>query len=205
MTENIYSLLITAFVLGFSSGISPGVLFALIISESIQHGAKAGIRIAMAPLITDLPIILISLYVFSQLSQVKILLFLISLIGGSYICYLGYKNITVIPEYSGAQVKSNSLRKGVIANIFAPGPYVFWMSIGAPLLSESFSISFISGILFIVVFYVMLVGMQITIGVVSSRMKKFIGGKFYLVVVRTLGLVLIALGLFYVYNGYAKL
>lgn len=205
MFESSESLLLAAFILGFTSGISPGVLFALIISESIQHGALAGIKVAVAPFITDLPIVLLSLFVFQQLAQVNILLALISFAGGLYLVYLGYKNIAAVPDFTATSHKSSSIRKGVIANFLAPGPYVFWMSIGAPLLTDSFNLSLMTGILFIIIFYTFLVGMKIIIAIVTAKVKKFIGGKVYVATVKILGIVLIGLGLFYIYNGYLKL
>ncbi|MBU1100100.1 MAG: LysE family transporter [Bacteroidetes bacterium] len=205
MFESSESLLAAAFVLGFTAGISPGVLFALIISESIQHGAKAGIKVAIAPFITDLPIVLLSLFVFQQLSQVNLLLALISFAGGLYLAWLGYKNIVTIPDFSNEVVKSNSIRKGVVANFLAPGPYVFWMSLGAPLLTEAFNLSVLTGALFIIIFYTFLVGMKITIAIITANVKKFIGGRVYVMTVKILGMVLIGLGVLYIYNGYLKL
>ena len=50
-------------VYGLSAGFSPGPLMALVISQTLKHGIREGAKVAMAPLITDLPIILVSLLV----------------------------------------------------------------------------------------------------------------------------------------------
>lgn len=50
--------LLTGVLLGLSSGLAPGPLLALVASETLRHGVRAGVRVALAPLITDLPIIL---------------------------------------------------------------------------------------------------------------------------------------------------
>jgi len=44
-------------MLGTSAGFAPGPLLTLVISESLQHGVKSGAKVALAPIITDLPII----------------------------------------------------------------------------------------------------------------------------------------------------
>ncbi|MCD6225405.1 MAG: hypothetical protein J7K32_07820 [Deltaproteobacteria bacterium] len=44
-------------ILGLSAGLIPGPLLTLVISETLRHNIKAGIKIAVAPLLTDLPII----------------------------------------------------------------------------------------------------------------------------------------------------
>ncbi len=55
-------------VLGLSAGLSPGPLLALVISETVSKGLGAGIRIALAPLVTDLPVVAISFLLVSGLS-----------------------------------------------------------------------------------------------------------------------------------------
>ena len=49
-------------LLGLSSGISPGPLLTLVIAETLRYGLGAGIRVAITPFITDLPIILLTLW-----------------------------------------------------------------------------------------------------------------------------------------------
>lgn len=44
-------------IFGFIAGISPGPLLTLVITETITHNKSEGIKIAIAPLITDLPIL----------------------------------------------------------------------------------------------------------------------------------------------------
>ena len=77
-------------VLGISSGLSPGPLLALVISETLRHGVKAGVKVALAPIITDLPIIILTLLVLSKLSGFPEILGAISLAGGIFICTLGF-------------------------------------------------------------------------------------------------------------------
>ncbi|MDY6953588.1 MAG: LysE family translocator, partial [Thermodesulfobacteriota bacterium] len=47
-------------VLGLSAGFAPGPLLALVISQTLRHNAVEGLKVALAPLVTDLPIILIT-------------------------------------------------------------------------------------------------------------------------------------------------
>lgn len=52
----IFTFLISGIIFGLSAGISPGPLLALVISETLKFGRKEGIKVAIAPLITDIPI-----------------------------------------------------------------------------------------------------------------------------------------------------
>ena len=83
------------------------LLITLSDTETLKHNRKAGIRIALAPLITDLPIILITYYIFSKLSQFDIILNIISLCGGIFFAYLGYETIrTKEPELTDVKKTS---------------------------------------------------------------------------------------------------
>ena len=66
MLEIIEFLALGAF-LGLASGISPGPLLTITISETLQHGKWEGIKVAISPLITDLPIVLNLHYLFCHI------------------------------------------------------------------------------------------------------------------------------------------
>ena len=55
-------------LLGLSAGLSPGPLLTLVVSETFRHDFKAGIKVAISPLITDLPIILLTVIILDRLS-----------------------------------------------------------------------------------------------------------------------------------------
>ena len=53
----------TAFALGFGAGISPGPLLTLVLTSTLQRGFGAGLRVALAPLLTDAPIVILAVAV----------------------------------------------------------------------------------------------------------------------------------------------
>ena len=44
-------------VFGLAAGLMPGPLLALVIQQTLRHGPGEGIKVAAAPLLTDLPIV----------------------------------------------------------------------------------------------------------------------------------------------------
>ncbi|MCX9013779.1 MAG: hypothetical protein OIN89_03135 [Candidatus Methanoperedens sp.] len=48
--------LVSGMIFGLTSGISPGPLLTLVISETLKNGSSGGMKVAVAPLITDIPI-----------------------------------------------------------------------------------------------------------------------------------------------------
>jgi len=120
------NLLTTGLLLGLAAGIAPGPLLALVISETLKHGVKTGIKVALVPVITDFPIIILTLLILAKLSGFHALLGVISFIGGFFILFLGYESVrTKGVCYSLNDCKPDSLRKGIIINTLNPHPYLF--------------------------------------------------------------------------------
>ncbi len=46
--------------LGLAAGFAPGPLLTMVISQTISHGFREGVKTAFSPIITDLPIVLVS-------------------------------------------------------------------------------------------------------------------------------------------------
>ncbi len=61
-------------VFGLTAGISPGPLLTLVISETIRHNKTEGVKIAVAPLITDIPIVLLTIFILSKMASSDIVL-----------------------------------------------------------------------------------------------------------------------------------
>ena len=80
--------LISGILFGLIAGMSPGPLLTLVISETIRHNRKAGILIAAAPLLTDIPIILVSVLIISKLPNSNLVLGILSIMGALFIAYL---------------------------------------------------------------------------------------------------------------------
>ena len=112
-------------ILGLSAGFAPGPLLTLVISETLQHDIKSGVKVAIAPIITDLPIIIITLFILAKLSNFHNILGIISLTGGFVILFMGYESIrTKGVELNLQETKSRSLMKGILVNALSPHPYI---------------------------------------------------------------------------------
>src|SRR3989338_4092115 len=83
-----FSLVVSAVVLVLSAGVSPRPLLAIVLAETLKHNRVAGIKVALSPLITDGPILLLSLFLLSRLSNLDLLLGGISLFRASFFSFL---------------------------------------------------------------------------------------------------------------------
>jgi threonine/homoserine/homoserine lactone efflux protein len=194
--------LISGMILGLSAGIAPGPLLALVIGETIQHDLKAGVKVAFAPIITDVPIVLLTLLILSRLAHFHTLLGVISILGGCFISYLGFESIrSTGANITIKNVKEQSLQKGVVANFLSPHPYLFWLTVGAPMTVKAMDQSVFMAVAFIGSFYLLLVGSKIAIAVMVGKSRSFLTGNAYIYIMRCLGMILLILAGFLFYDG----
>jgi threonine/homoserine/homoserine lactone efflux protein len=178
-------------ILGLSAGIAPGPLLALIISETLRYDIKSGIKIALAPVITDAPIIALTLMLSASLSEFSFLLGVISFAGAVFIFYLGIDSIRT----KGTVVEidttpSSSFKKGIFVNALSPHPYLFWFTVGAPIMTKALQQSTACVVSFIAGFYLLLVGSKIILAVITGKSRTFMSGSAYILIMRVLGMIL---------------
>jgi threonine/homoserine/homoserine lactone efflux protein len=178
--------------LGLYAGFSPGPLLTLVISQTIKHGPREGVKVAFAPIITDFPIILVSTFLLVRLSNYKSVLAVISILGGIFLVYLAYVSIrTKGVEVDMDEELPYSFMKGAIVNALNPHPYVFWVTIGAPLIIKSLAESYIAPVLFVGSFFGCLVGSKVLLVIITGKSRHFLTGRSYLYIMRVLGIVLL--------------
>ena len=176
---------------GLTAGMAPGPLMTLVITHTLQHGAREGLLIAAAPLVTDIPIILLSLFVLGQFAHSQTALAIIGICGGTYIVYLALETMkTAPPGHGTAEPAPNSLKKGAIVNALNPHPYLFWATVGAPFVIKSGAEHSAAPWAFIGGFYVLLVGSKIALALLVGRYRTVLVGSIYPYVMRALGLLL---------------
>jgi threonine/homoserine/homoserine lactone efflux protein len=197
-----FTFLLSGIIFGLTLGVSPGPLLTLVISETLKHNRKEGIKVAIAPIITDLPIVLITLLILSKISNFDPILGSISILGAIFIGYLAYENIfTKRVELNIQDVKPQSLKRGIIANFLSPHPYIFWFIIGAPTVLKALGISLFSSLSFILGFYVFLVGSKIFIATVVEKSRSFLKSDIYVYAIKFLGILLLIFSLMFLMEG----
>ena len=194
--------IISGLVFGLGGGLTPGPLMTLVITESLKHGTKEGLKVAMAPLITDLPVVFLSIFLLSRLSELNLVIGIISVLGAIFLVYLGYESLT----FQGIEIdtktfRSQSLRKGILANIFNPAPILFWISVGAPTVLKGYEVSLMASVYFIFFMYLCLVGSKLLMALLVGKSRQFLKSKNYLFVIKTLGVVLIIFAIIFLKDG----
>lgn len=191
-------------VLGFAAGVTPGPTLGLVISQTLRYGWRGGNLVALAPLFSDFPIIVLIVLALKDLPANY--LHALSIIGGLFVLYLGSQIIRGAPsaEVEGADVSRDRhiLVPAVAANLMNPHPYLFWATVGGALLVRSFSAGGIAvSIAFLAAFYLLLVGSKMTIAFIVSRSRAWIRGRMYHGMLATSGVLLIGIGVLLIWEG----
>jgi threonine/homoserine/homoserine lactone efflux protein len=197
--------LFSGITLGLSAGVSPGPLMALVLSETLSKGKKAGIYVALAPLLTDLPIIIMSLLMIDFLSSFHAAIGCLSFAGALYLLWLSKENFQARQFKINTGGGGQSFKKGILANFLNPAPYLFWISIGSPLMVKGWQLHMINPVLFLSGFYVFLVGAKILIALLVGVYRTRINDRLYRWINVMLGSLLILLSLKFFYDGYNSL
>jgi threonine/homoserine/homoserine lactone efflux protein len=198
----IATLLLSGLVLGLSAGLSPGPILTLVIFQTLRYDIMEGVKVALAPLLTDAPIVLFSLVLLARVSGLKIVLGSLSIFGSIYLFYLAYESLRFKgSDLDSDTVKPQSIKKGIMVNFLNPSPYVFWMSIGGPLVLKASHVHVALPFFFIVPFYVLLVGSKCMVAVISGNSRGFLKSRHYVYTMRALGCFLVVFGIFFFVDG----
>jgi threonine/homoserine/homoserine lactone efflux protein len=200
------SALTTGILFGLSSGLAPGPLLALVVTQTLKHDAKEGMKVAVAPLLTDLPVILVSVFVLTRFLNYRSILGGISLAGGLYVLYLAYESFKTKPlTLSVSETEPHSFRKGWLVNTLSPHPYLFWITVGTPVILKSGELGLLPPVMFVLSFFASLVGSKMLLALLIGKSRSFLTRGTYLWVMRGLGVMLALFGIFLLRDGFTLL
>jgi len=155
-----------AVVLGFSAAAMPGPFQAYLIETAARRGHRAAAVAALAPLLSDGPIILIATLLLSRLPAWS--LSTLRVVGGAYVLYLAlvaYLTLRdLIPTFEDdppPKASSTSAIQAATINLLSPGVYIYWAAVSGPLLIMGWRAHPLTGVAFLALFYgVMLLASQ---------------------------------------------
>ena len=193
---NAFESLFSGIVFGLVAGLSPGPMLALVIAEALKFGKEEGFKVAVSPLITDSTIILLTSLALSTLAEHDVVIGLISIFGACYLVYIGLENLrTKASKFEVLIVKKEGFKRAIITNLLNPHTYLFWLSVGSPIVLETLKTDASATVLFLLGFYAFLIGSMTFVALVVDRSKSLVNSKYHSYVIRVLGIVLILFAL----------
>jgi len=183
---------------GFAAAAQPGPFQAYLISQTLSNGWRRTLPAALAPLISDGPIIVLTLVVLSHV-PVWFQRFLY-IVGGLFILYLAYSAFVAWRNFDEAGVVTHSgsrqsAVRAAMMNALSPGPYLYWSLVTGPILLAGWRKAPVNGIGFLVSFYATIILSLIAIIVVFGTARRF-GPKVNRVFVGVSAIALASFGLY---------
>ena len=193
--------------LGLSATATPGPFLAFLLAQTLKYGWRRTLPAALAPLVSDGPIVTLVLVVLTQtplwfLSLLKIMggLFILYLARGAFLA-LKASDDSLQPAEEATQ---QNFFKAVLMNALSPGPYLFWSVLAGPIVLEAWRQSPGLGLSFVFGFYGTLIGgfagfiiLFATASQLGPRVSKILSG--------ISAIALLGFGLYQIWDGVTAL
>jgi threonine/homoserine/homoserine lactone efflux protein len=195
--------LVLGITYAFAAAIQPGPFQTFLVSQTLKNGWKKTLPAAFAPILSDIPIIIIVLLLLTRIPS-GILAFL-QLGGGLLLFYLAYDSFKSFLNFEkvSKQKKSqsdNTLFKAVMVNALNPNPYLGWSLIMGPLFIEAYREAAVNGAVLIIGFYLTMVICQMAI-IILFGLTKNLGPKVTKITLGIAALGLTAFGIYLIQQG----
>ena len=181
-------------------------MLALVLAQTLRHGSREGCKIALTPLLTDPPIILVTLALASILAQLRPLLGIVSIAGSVFVLYLAWESFWPVRQQADALAgRPRSWLKGIVTNLLNPHPWIFWLTVGEAILAKAMAQSWRVAAAFLAGFYLLLVGSKVTVALLAGRSRHLLTGRPYRVAMRVLAVMLALFALLLFREGLRQL
>jgi len=138
----------------FACVVQPGPFQAFLFSQSITNGWRKTLPLVFAPLLSDLPVIILVLLVLTNVPHQ--VLQALQIVGGLFLLYLSFNAYKAWRSYTPnikQEVPQLNILKAVLVNLLNPNPYIAWSLVMGPILIESWGKSPAHGIVLLTGFY----------------------------------------------------
>jgi len=139
----------------FAAAVQPGPYQAYLVSEALSRGLRRTLPVALAPLLSDTPIIALVLLVLSRLPGA--LEQALRAAGGVFLLYLAWKAYGTWRRYDAARAAGPAARRGLLqaaaVNFLNPNPWLGWTLVMGPLLLRAWRDSGLDAATLLVAFY----------------------------------------------------
>lgn len=152
--------LIQGIILGFPAAAQPGPFQAYLLSQTLKNGWRRTLPAALAPLLSDGPIIIIVILILTQLPDN--FLRLIQIAGSLFLFYLAWQAFKTFRNHDFIAPQntpsSQNIFEAALTNFLNPNPWIFWVGVGGVNLLEAWQALPLYGFVFLLGFYFILIG-----------------------------------------------
>jgi len=187
-----------------AAAIQPGPFQTFIISKTLENGWKKTLPAALAPVLSDGPIIVLVLFILSQIPPELIRFLQIS--GGLLLLYLAYSSFKSFLNFEKLNKQTenktdSTLLKAVLVNLLNPAPYIGWSLIMGPMFIKGYQQNASNGIALIAGFYITIVLAQMGI-ILLFGLARNLGPKVTHIILGVASVGLAGFGFYLLWQGF---
>lgn len=200
---------------GFLAGVTIGPFLGYVVNIVLTRGWRQSMPLITVPLVVDTPIIIVFLNVLSGLPE--FVLDIMSIVGGTFVLWLGWNTWRETQQAEQSKREKNAdvpihetsiwgiYVRGVLVNALNPAPYLYWSTIGAPIVLDGirdggagYAAAFLAAYysIFLTLIFVLMIVIE-RLGELNEQMNR------YLLPVTIILMILLGIGL--VSTGVAEL
>lgn len=206
----ILTILISAWVVGFSGAMAPGPISTLVIGEAGRRGFWAGPLITLGHAVAELAIVLALAFGLQDLMAGSHLPMAIALLGGVFLVWMGISALRdalrAAPtiQLSAAAPGKPSLGPvvaGLGASISNPYWFIWWSSVGAGYIVTSLQFGAAGVAAFYVGHILSDLSWNSILSLLMASGRRWLPGKVTRIFLAVAGAFMIALGIYFVWSG----
>lgn len=199
------STILSALLLGTFAGAAPGPYTTMVAGTALEKGFRAGVRLALVPMVTDVLPLLLTALLLERLSWTA--LTLLGITGGVLVSVIG---VRFLRRHTGpldlselGHGQSVSFMHAALSVILSPAPWIFWLVVASPLLLRSWGRSWVEGVVYLVVLFSTNIGTATALAWAASHGRRVLSVDWRRRVLRVVGSGLIVAGAILVWQSMA--
>jgi threonine/homoserine/homoserine lactone efflux protein len=199
----ILSATVAGLVLGLLAGLAPGPYTTMVVATGLERGFRAALPLALAPLLTDLPPLLLSTLLLTRLSSGVVTV--MGGLGGIVVVALGLR---LLAAHWGTSVAASALPASsgggspatvrfwhvVTATVLSPAPWLFWLGLASPLFLRHWGVDWRLGLLFLAILFATNIGSASALAWAASQGRRVLAPYWRRRLLRGLAVALVLAG-----------
>lgn len=197
--------LLSALVCGVFAGLAPGPYTTMVAATALERGFKAGVRLALVPLLSDIPPLVLCVFVLDKLDPPAF--GIVGVFGGALLIAIGIRfyrrhanpDPHLIPDHAPP---SAPFLQVVLSTLLSPAPWLFWFIVAGPLTLRALHRSDQEGLAFLIVLFGANVGSATALAWAVSHGRRVVSPRWQRRALSLAGIGLVGAGSFLLWQGF---
>ena len=200
----LFEFAIAVITISVSGVMSPGPLFAANLAYGLKGGAKAGLKMAYGHTVVELPLVILLGVSVLSLESIPYFREVVALLGAiSLFVFAGMQIKSVLKKpVSIFEGTHGPFLAGIMLSALNPFFLIWWFTIGFKLISDALILASFAGIGIMFAFHIWMDYAWLgTVGYLSSKGKKILSSKNYVLFMTAISGILVYFGIMFVLDA----